>query len=237
MTVRMMPFATAQKMFLCGVLAWVGVAVARGAEAPRQAAEEIREFEILVKGKPAGTSAQRIMDAGDGTTRVVTDAHVKLNYLVYVYRYEFRGQETWRGNRLVSTENRATDDGKKFQVRAQVDARGCTIEAQGRTTTAPAVDMTTNYWRAPDLTQAKTFSLMNADQGTIYSATVERIGREQVPVAGRKIECTHYRISGDTAADLWFDDRDRIVRHTSVEDGYPTEVRLTRISSKQLLRK
>ncbi|MGH7193039.1 MAG: DUF6134 family protein [Candidatus Saccharimonadales bacterium] len=231
-----MPFMTARKVFVFGVLAWVCVSLARGAEPPRQIAEEIREFEVLVKGKPAGTSELRITDRGDGTTQVATEVHVKLNYLVYVYRYDFRGQETWRGNRLVSTENRATDDGKKLQVRAKVDDRGCAIEVQGRTTTAPALDMTTNYWRAPDLARTKNFSLMNADQGTVYAATVERIGREQLAVGGRKVDCTHYRISGGAAAELWFDGRNRIVRQTSVEDGYPTEMRLTRVSSRQVVR-
>lgn len=232
-----MPFTTARKIFVFGVVAWVGGSPARGGESPLKVAEEIREFEILVKGKPAGTSALRITDRDDGTTQVATEVHVKLNYLVYVYRYEFRGQETWRGNRLVSTENRATDDGKKLQVRANVGERGYSIESQGRTTTASTVDMTTNYWRAPELARTGTFSFMNADQGTIHAAKVERIGREQLAVGGRKVDCTHYRISGDTAADLWFDGRNRIVRQTSVEDGYPTEMRLTSSSSKQVQRK
>lgn len=228
-----MSVTTARQLFIFGLLAASGFSAARGAESPPATAEELREFEILVKGKPAGTSALRISEHGDGTTRVATDVRVKLNYVVYVYRYEFHGQEIWRGGHLLSTENHATDDGKKLQVRAKVEGRGCTIETQGRTTTASAIDMTTNYWQAPDLARTRTFSFMNADQGTIYSATVERIGREQVAVGGRKVDCTHYRISGDTAADLWFDHRNRIVRQASVEDGYPTELRLTRISRKQ----
>lgn len=195
--------------------------------------EELREFEIFVKGKPAGTSALRITDRGDGTTRVETEARVKLNYLVYVYRYEFHGQETWRGNRLLATENRATDDGKKYAVRATVDDRRCAIEAQGRTSTAPAVDMTTNYWRAPDLTTTHKFSFLNADRGTLHAVAVERVGREQLAVGGRRLDCTHYRVRGDIEAELWFDGRNRIVRQTSVEDGYPTELRLTGIRTRQ----
>lgn len=232
-----MSFTTARKLVALAMLAGAGLQAARGAENPREAAEEIREFEILVKGKPAGKSSLRITAHGDGTTQVATDVQVKLNYVVYVYRYEFHGHETWRGHRLVSTENRATDDGKNLQVRAQAGDRGCSIEAQGRTATAPALDMTTNYWRAPDLARTKTFSVMNADQGTIYSATVQRLGREPVVVGGRKVDCTHYRVSGDTAADLWFDRRDRLVRQTSVEDGYPTELRLTRVSTKRVQQK
>ncbi|HJT33426.1 MAG TPA: DUF6134 family protein [Pirellulales bacterium] len=206
------------------------------AQEPHRTLEEVREFDILVQGKPAGASVVRITDRADGTTRVETEAHVKVSYLVYVYRYEFHGQETWRGKRLLSADNRATDDGKKFEARAKVGNRGGVIEAQGRTITAPAIDMTTNYWQAPDLTGTKTLSFMNADRGTIHTVTVERLGQEPLSVGGRRLECTHYRVSGDAEAELWFDGRNRIVRQTSVEDGYPTELRLTRIQSNQVRR-
>lgn len=220
--------------FMASCLVAFGFSLPARAEEPLRGAEEVREFEILVKGKPAGTSALRITDRDDGTTRVATEVHVKLNYLIYEYRYEYHGQETWRDHRLLSADNRATDDGKKFHAHVKVDPRGgALIEAQGRTTTAPAVDMTTNYWRAPDLSRTNSFSFMNADRGTIHAVTIERIGREQVAVGRRQLDCTHYRVSGGAAADLWFDRQNRIVRQTSIEDGYPTEVRLTRISSKQ----
>lgn len=218
----------------CVLLAWGTLMALSQAANPQTVHEELRDFEILVQGKPAGASTLRITERDDGTTRVETKAHVKLNYLVYVYRYEFHGQETWRGNRMLSAENRATDDGKKFHVHARVDDRGGVIESQGRTNKAPTIDMTTNYWRAPDLSRSRTFSYMNADRGTLHAVSVERLGREPVTIGGQRIDCTHYRVSGDAEAELWFDGRNRIVRQTSVEDGYPTELRLTRIQSNQV---
>jgi len=192
--------------------------------------EELREFEILVKDKPAGKSSIRITETADGATRVDTEASVKLDYFVHVYRYEFHGRETWREKRLVSTENRATDDGKNFLVRARVGARGSTIEANGKARTAPLIDMTTNYWRAPDMSQRSKQSFMNADRGTVHSVQIELLPAEQVMVDRRRIDCAHFRVSGDIEADLWFDDQDRIVGQKTIEDGYPTELRLVRIS-------
>ncbi len=191
--------------------------------------EEVREFEILVKDKPAGKSTIGIIECADGTTLVYTDASAKLNYFVYVYRYDFHGRETWREGRLVSTENRATDDGKSFHVRARAGARGSTIETNGKARAAPPIDMTTNYWRAPDLSQRSRQSFMNADQGTVHSVEVRAIGAAQMTVDGRRIDCAHVRLSGDIEADLWFDDPDRIVGQKTIEDGYPTELRLIRV--------
>ena len=209
---------------------WSLIIVAR-ADAPRLATEEVREFEILVKDKPAGTSTMRITNADDGTTRAATDVNVKVNYLVYVYRYEFHGDEIWRGGRLFSAENRATDDGKKFAARLAASPAGSSIEANGRARRGPVIAMTTNYWRAPEVTQGTKINLMNADRGTVHAVTMEVVGQERLVFDREVIECTHYRIRGDIEAELWFDRANRIVRQTSVEDGYPTELRLTHIST------
>jgi hypothetical protein len=190
---------------------------------------EVREFEIFVKDKPAGKSTIRITETADGTTQVDTEASVKLNYFVYVYRYDFQGRETWREGRLVSTENRATDDGKGFHVQARAGARGSTIETNGKARAAPLIDMTTNYWLAPDVSQRSRQSFMNADRGTVHSVEIRAIGADQVTVDGRRIDCAHVRVSGEIEADLWFDDQDRIVGQKTIEDGYPTELRMIHV--------
>jgi hypothetical protein len=192
--------------------------------------EEVRQLDVYVKDKPAGTTIIRISDLDDGTTRVDTEVNVKLSFVVFAYRYEFFGQETWRDNRLISTENRATDDGKKFVARAQVDANGFRVEANGRGRGEPVIDMTTNFWHAPKLSAERTLALLNADRGIIHMAKVERLAPESLAVGSQWVNCSHYRFGGDVQAELWFDGQERIVRQKSIEDGYPTELRLTHIT-------
>lgn len=192
--------------------------------------EEVREFDIFVKDRPAGKNTMRISDLDDGTTRVATEVNVKLNFVVFVYRYEFAGRETWRGNRLLATQNRATDDGKIYDARARSDAGGFRIEANGRSHVAPAIDMTTSYWRTPEPRPDGKLSLMNADRGTIQTARVERLAPETLTIGRQLVTCSHYRLSGEVQAELWFDGQNRIVRQKAIEDGYPTELHLTRVS-------
>lgn len=194
------------------------------------AMEETREFDVFVKDKPAGRSTLRITDMAEGVTQVATEVKVELNYLVYAYRYEYHGHETWRSGRLVTADNRATDDGQQFVARLQSGPRGVRIKSNGQVRTVPAVDLTTNYWTAPDLASGAEFSVMNADRGTLHAVRVDRIGAEQVVVGQRRIACTHLRVSGETEADLWVDGGNRLVRQKTIEDGYPTELRLTRIT-------
>lgn len=192
--------------------------------------EEVREFDIFVKDKPAGKSAMRISDFDNGTTRIASEVNVKLNVVVFVYRYQFFGQELWRGNRLLSTANQAIDGGTKYDARAESDARGFRIEANGRSRGASTIDMTTNYWRPPELRPDGSLALMNADRGTIHAAKVERLPNEALAFGSQQVTCSHYRLSGDVQTELWFDGQNRIVRQKGIEDGYPTEVRLTRVT-------
>jgi hypothetical protein len=192
--------------------------------------EEVREFEILVKDRPAGTSAMRISDFDDGTTRVATEVNVKMNVVVYVYRYQFFGHEVWRGNRLLSASNQAIDGGTKYDARAASDADGFRIEVNGRGRGVPMIDMTTNYWRPPVSRPDGSLALMNADRGIVQAAKAERLPNEALLFGSQQVTCSHYRLTGGVQSELWFDGQNRIVRQKGVEDGYPTEVRLTRVT-------
>ena len=151
------------------------------AQQPRVVAgEEVREFEILVKGQNSGKCQIKITDTDDGTTLVTTDATVSLDYVVYTYRYEFHGKEAWHEDRLIWTDSARAGCRQATLGGAQVDARGWTIEANGRTNrTSTILDMTTSYWRAACRRENAMVSLLNADRGTIYSAKIEYAGRNR----------------------------------------------------------
>ena len=199
------------------------------AEPPRAVAEETREFEVLVRDKPVGHSRVRISDMEDGTTVAAMDLDVTMNVLVYTYRYEFHGRETWQQDRMVSVDNRATDGGKALSLRAQVRPQGSVVEIKdGPGRSGPSFLMTTNYWRLPPPAAGK-FSILESDNGKVYVVELERVGPDEVVVENQKLPCTRYRLAGDTAADLWFDARNRLVRQQTVEQGHATELRLTRL--------
>ncbi len=219
---------------LCGLLGacWASApaqAEPPPAELPRAVAEETREFEVLVRDKPVGHSRVRISDLEDGTTIASTDLDVTMNVIVYTYRYEFHGRETWQRDHLLAVDNRATDGGKSLALRAQVAPQGSTIEFKDTPARpGPALMMSTNYWRLPPPTAGK-FSILESDNGKIYAVELQRVGPDEVIVENQKILCTRFRLSGDAEADLWFDARNRLVRQQTVEQGHATELRLTRL--------
>ena len=201
------------------------------AQAPAAATEEVRHYKVLVKQKSTGNVTIRVTDYPDGTTICDTVTAVQAEFLLIKYRYDYHGQETWRNDRFLSLESRTNDDGKAISVSASTDARGSRISLKNRAAgQGPPLAMTSNYWRLPDarLTNDR-FSIIDSDTGSLFTVRLARVGRETIAVAGRAVACDHYRVSGDTAADVWFDARDRLVRQQTVEQGYPTELRLVHV--------
>jgi hypothetical protein len=219
-------------------LMWVTSSVAVGllsnlalAQQAHLVAEEVREFEILVKGQSCGSNRIKIIDTDDGMTLVTAEVSLALDYIVYTYRYEFHGKEAWQGARLVWVDDWAIDAGKKLSARARVDTRGSIVDANGKSNrSAPVLDMTTSYWRAPPIGgKSQRCSLLDADQGTVHVANVEPLGMESINVMDRKLDAAHFRFSGGVTVDLWVDDQGRMVWQKAVEEGYPTELRLKRL--------
>jgi hypothetical protein len=203
--------------------------VVSAAESQQPVAAESREFEILVSGKPAGKSAMVIAEFADGDTLVATAAEVRLNFVVYEYVYKFDGKERWRGDQLTSFECQAVDGRTKCATSGQLAGQGTHVVVNGaKPSMAPVFAMSTNYWRPPRAESLdQPVPIIDTDTGKTFHVKFHRAGQERLRLGKQETDCTHYQLSGDRKADLWFDGQNRLVRQACVEDGYPTEVRLT----------
>lgn len=190
--------------------------------------KEVREYEILVSGKPSGKSATAIVEQPDGRTVVATAAEVRVNFVVFEYVYTFDGAERWQKDQLTSFECQAVDGGTKCVTKGTVGDKGSQVIVDGgQPATAPKFAMSTNYWRPPTAEFLdKTIPIIDTDTGKTFNVKFERVGEEKLNLMKKEIACTRYRLTGDREADLWFDGRNRLVKQACVEDGYPTEVRL-----------
>ena len=203
------------------------------AQIPIERIDEIRQYEVFVKDKPMGNVSIRISQSADGTTTTCTDTSIEASFLFIKYRYEFHGEERWQGDRLMQINCRTNDNGTPLNVQAVVDSRGSRIEVQGKgSRLGPLLAMTENYWRLPSTDAAAgNFSIIEPDTGILRTVRLQYIGPDSMTVEGYKIACNHYRLTGEATAELWFDSQGRLVRQQTVEQGYPTEQRLTRIRS------
>jgi Family of unknown function (DUF6134) len=188
---------------------------------------EIREFEVRVDNKPAGTHRLTIKSEGD-TNQVAFQTDVKFDFVVYAYVFKFRGKEVWRDGILEQCDIRCEDGGKKRSMELKTDGKIQQISFNGKSVPAKSqCVMSTAYWRLPseDL-RNKPIPIVDVDTGITKSASLNVVGPTTISTSGRSLTCQHFKIDGPSPAELWFDDRDRLVRQKSVEQGHHMELRL-----------
>lgn len=218
-----------------GLVRWVSFALvvlacSRGAYALEPAApKEIREFEVLLKGRPVGTTTFVIEPLTDGRTAVTIEAAVRVNMIVYSYSYEFHGVETWLGGQLESFQCQGNDGGKKFAVQGKNTANGSQLVVNNRPNAVQPFAAAGNFWRLPQLPNGGALVNIDASTGKLQQIKIAEGKPEQVPLGQTQIPARHFLLSGDVDQHLWLDQHGLLVRQTSIEQGYPTELRLTGI--------
>jgi hypothetical protein len=210
-----------------GRLSWP-VVVLFAASVARAADAEQRVFAVSVDGKPAGEYRVAVRVADDGTETVNCTAAVQVRYLLGHYHYNYQGAEVWKGGRLVRLDADSDDDGTRNAVRAAVGANGLRITVnRGAAQSAPAGAWPTTYWRLPvGVRGGQSLTLLDVDTGKPLTARLDEVGPARLTAAGRPLDCTRYRVTGQAQAELWFDARGRLVREETVEDGHKTVLEL-----------
>ena len=212
---------------LCGTT-FVEAAPPAGPDSP-VSTSEVREFDVLVDGKAAGTHRLVVLQKGTTTTaNIKTD--VAIDFVVYTYRFKFRATEVWRDDSFVQVDARSEEGGDRTAVAAKADGSKCQVVFNGQRQVTDRSVMTTAYWRLPPEASRKLpFPILSFDTGESKSGRLEYVERATWKFESRSIPCRHFKVTGPSPADLWFDDSDRLVLQKSVEDGHPTELRLKRV--------
>ena len=151
--------------------------------------------------------------------------------IIYSYAFKFRGTEVWRDGKLAQTEVQCEDNGKKRSFSLKSDGKLQLISFNGKSQKdSDDCVLTTSYWKLPHSdVRDKTLPIACIETGKTTTANLDLVGNDTVSVGGRMIQCRHYKIDGPSPAELWFDDRDLLVKQKSVERGHLTELRLKQI--------
>ena len=202
---------------------WLGALWLAFPLAARATGVEKRTFVILVDGRLAGECRLTYSAGEEGSETRSGSAAVQVRHLLGSYRYHFDGTEVWKGGRLQRLHSISDDDGKKCTIDAVAGETGLRVQANGQTSTVRADAWPTTYWRMPAAElRGQPLTLLDIDTGRTLAARFKTIGPARLIVFGQAIDCTHYRVTGQTEADLWYDAQERPVRQETVEDGHRT---------------
>jgi hypothetical protein len=213
-----------------------GLAVGLGAllagAPPAAAADtEVRDFNVVVDGSRAGDYHMTVRRQDDGTVTMTNASEVRVKLLgVSFYSYAYRGTEVWKDGRLQRLESSGQENGKPFVVAAVPAGNGLRVTFNGQEHTARPDVWTMTYWMLPVAGQRNhALPLLGCDNGRGADGFLQYLGKERRTVAGQEQDCTHYRVTGSTPHDIWYDAQERMVRQEWVVDGHRTLLELTRV--------
>ena len=134
-----------------GLLLGLGLTISGRARAADLGTEQ-RDFTILVDGDQSGSYSMSITERDDGSQIMSASANVRVKYLggLKVYRYGYRGTETWKAGRLVHFTSTSNDDGKEFTVSAVPEGKDLRLRVNGRDRMVRSDSWLTTYWHLAD---------------------------------------------------------------------------------------
>src|SRR5207253_660929 len=154
------------------------------------------------------------------------DVHVRFA-LVVNYKYTYRGTETWKDDRLFRLDSTCDDDGQRYTVHAEADGNRLRVTVNGAERAVRPDVWTTSCWRLPPAQYRNAaLVLLDADTGREIAGRLQYVGTSKVDVAGQTQECVHYRVTGGTKLELWYDAQERLVRQESQEQGHATVLQI-----------
>lgn len=162
------------------------------------------EFDVVRNGKDIGDHNYSFLGSADDlTVKVRTDIAVKVPLIgVTAYSFTHASTETWKNGKPGRLSSATDDDGTPGKL------------SLGSPKALPA-----SLWNSDIAGQTH---LLNTIDGHIMAVDVADLGAETVPVKGGKVKAEHYRISGELARDVWYDEAGLLARLVMTADDGST---------------
>lgn len=191
---------------------------------------ETRDFQVLVNGKQSGMAYMTFNRQDDGTCIMTCDTEVKVNAIIFTYKYSYRGREVWKEGRLQRFDSTSNDNGKRYVLAAQVEGEQLRLRVNNQERLARSDCWVSTYWEQPTPQKnGQTVPVLDADTGVDLTVRIQQIGAEQRTIAGQLTPVQHYRLQAKNIIDIWYDPTGRIVRQEWLEDGHRTILEMVRV--------
>ena len=179
------------------ILGTVSVAV----HAADDASTRVYAFKAFLDDKPIGEHRFTVATQG-GNRAVTSEADFAVKFIgITAYHYHHHADEQWAGECLSGLTSRTDDDGKAASVKLVKAGDANEITTNAGTISEPGCLMTYAYWN-PAMREQK--RLLNPQTGRVDSVRVEKVGSGEIPVAGREVAATDWRITGgESPIDIW----------------------------------
>ncbi len=190
---------------------------AAAAETVRGAAEGTVEYRIDHSkydtiGSHVVTFSQ---NGGDLIVDVAIDIKVKILFFTG-HSVTSKRRETWRDGRLVAYQAHTDENSELFDVTARSERGKLVIEGPGGRAEADGAVFPTHPWNSEIVEAALQ---MDTKTGKLLKVAVAPAGEEAIEVAGKAVQTSKYKVTGDLERELWFDAAGNWIRLRFARDG------------------
>ena len=166
-------------------------------------------YTIIREGEAIGTHRVTVSPAGQSTmVEAKTDLEVTFGPLT-LYEMQHLRQEIWRDGELEEMTAYTNKNGEVYDIAITREPQGYTRVVNGRTDSFDLSVKLLALWHE-DLFEYTSF--MSPMEDRTYRISVELVGADKIDLLDRSVEAFHYRMSGDTNREIWYDDDGHIMK-------------------------
>ncbi len=160
------------------------------------------EYTVLRDGDPIGTYRVTV-SPGEGGLEVQATSDLAITFgPLTLYRFEHRREEIWRDGQLERMVARTDKNGDLYEISITKGENGYTRVINGREETFDPSTKVLALWHQ-DLFSYNSF--LSPMEDLTYEISVDYVGEQEIELMKGKITASHYRMTGDTERDLYYD--------------------------------
>jgi len=173
--------------------------------APAETVPASIAFVVNRDGSPIGTHRLAFhTEPGPDGERLIVDINIDIKVragFVTLYRYTFKGRETWKGGKLLALDSVTDDDGAKTTVQVRATEAGLRVDAPHAHYVAPPDTLPDSYWH-PDTVKHRHF--IDNENGKLVDLISTPAGHRTITVDSKPVELALYQLAGETTGEIGY---------------------------------
>lgn len=166
-------------------------------------------YTVLRDGDPIGTYRVTVSPSDDGLeVHATSDLKITFGPLT-LYRFKHQRSEFWRDGQLQKMVARTDKNGDLYEISITKGEHGYTRVINGREETFDPSTKVLALWHQDLFTHSSFLSPM---EDLTYRISVDYVGEQEIELMKGKVDTRHYRMTGDTERDLYYDSHGTIMK-------------------------
>ncbi len=167
------------------------------------------DYVVLYGDEPIGSHRVNVArNANEIEIEAESDLKVGFGPLT-VFEFEHKRRELWRDSELVESVARTTKNGESYDIKITRQAEGYKRVVNGREDWLEDPVKILALWHG-DLFEHEFFISPLEDK--LYRLSVDFVGEERIEIGDQRFQALHYRMTGDSERELWYDEAGHVLK-------------------------